>query len=162
MDQSIPKTPYFLFLVWAYREQCVYLYVKSPYNTTYVFQKILTPSSSSIVAHFIPTFQITRIKSIQFFPNLIRSSISPYTINQSENKMTEATNSDDLTQETRPSNCLSLIGAFRSSAYDIFSPYCNNIQNKPFLSCTRRPKLNAFPFISIDISNFELIYVFTL
>lgn len=60
-------------------------------------------------------------------------------------------------QETRPSNCLSLIGVFRSSAYDIFSPYCNNIQNKPFLSCTRRPELNAFPFISIDISNLAKI-----
>ena len=69
----------FPFLVWVYREQCMCLYVKSPYiNLTYVFQQNIdcfqepapaAASSSSIVAHFIPTFQITRIKNIQLFPN---------------------------------------------------------------------------------------------
>ena len=55
-----------------------------------------------------------------FLNRRIGSWVSPYTI-YLDNKVTEAANADDPSQEPCPSNCFSLIGAFLSSAYDLFS-----------------------------------------
>ena len=55
---------------------------------------------------------------------LIGSSIPPYTINQSLNKIKESTN-QMTSQDTCASNFISLIGAFRSSSYNLISGHSN-------------------------------------
>ena len=95
----------FPFLLRAYREQCAYLCVKASHNTTYVFQQNIHSFPVLLNFHFfffnfIPTFQITRIKNIQLFPNW------PSSAHQSKNIITERVNLDNLS-EKYPSNCLS-------------------------------------------------------
>ena len=55
---------------------------------------------------------------------LIGSSIPPYTINQSLNKIKESTN-QMTSQDTCASNFISLIGAFRSSSHNLISGHSN-------------------------------------
>ena len=63
------------------------------------FNNILTPSSSSTVA-FHPYFAI-HLNQKTSNSSLNGSSISPYTIKQSQNKIKEATNSNDLSGNMR-------------------------------------------------------------